>query len=304
MQAVIQTFLNPILPVFAIMLIGMVCAGRGMFDAAAARAINRFVFFVAVPALLFSLLSEAKMERVEWELLALYFLSEIVLFTLGSLAARFMFKRKWGEALLMGMASCFVNHVFFVLPIAQVIYGDQAAAPITAIIVVDTAIIFSGTIMGLEIATHRGESPGKVLAVFIRNPVLVSIFLGLLANLMDIPIHEGIQTFTTFAGSAAAPAALFSLGIILTERGERRLDLPALVITGLKVLIHPLTAWLLFGTVAVGGIWHDSALLVAAGPCGAMPFVLALQYGIRAESIGRAIIYSTVASLFTLAVIA
>jgi len=35
-----------------------------------------------------------------------------------------------------------------------------------------------------------------------------------------------------------------------------------------------------------------------------MPFVLALQYKVRAESIGIAIIYSTIASLFTLSIIA
>lgn len=304
MISVIHTFLNPILPVFAIMLVGMVCAWRGLFDDAGARAINRFVFYAAVPALLFSLLSNATLGRVDWRLLALYFISELVLFGIGAGVARFGFGRDRAESLLLGMAACFVNHVFFVLPIARFVYGESAVVPITAIIVVDTTLIFAGTIMALEFVTHRGGGGWKLVNLFFRNPVLVSIMLGLLVNTLDCGVPAGIKTFTSFVGAAAAPAALFSLGVILAGTGGLQFDRVAATLTSLKVLLHPLVASLLFGLVAFDPLWQDSALLVAAGPCGSMPFVLALQYNIPATSIGRAIIYSTFASLFTLAVIA
>ena len=78
-----------------------------------------------------------------------------------------------------------------------------------------------------------------------------------------------------------------------------------MTVTGLKIIVHPLLAWFLFaGYVDIDPLWRNPALLVAAGPCGAMPFVLAMQYRVRAESIGLAIIYSTVASLFTLSLLA
>jgi predicted permease len=305
MQAIVATFFNPILPVFAIMLVGLFFGRRGFFDNASAQAINRFVFFVAVPALLFSLLSDAAFRQVDWRLLALYFLSEIILFVVGAALARRVFHRDWGEALLIGMASCFVNHVFFVLPIAQFLYGDQAAIPITAVIVVDTTVIFAGTIIGLEIASHRDEPLWKVGRFFLRNPVLVAIALGLAVNVLKLEMPAGIRTFCTFTGSAAAPAALFSLGVILAGAGGRGWDAVAVTTTGLKVLLHPLVAWLLFqGVTGVDRIGGEATLLIAAGPCGAMPFVLALQYRIASASIGRAIVYSTIASLFTLAVLA
>jgi len=305
MQAIFQTFLNPIFPVFAIMLVGIVFAKRGLFDIAAAQAINRFVFFVAVPALLFSLLSGAALGTVDWRLLGLYLLSEIVLFVVGFAVARLLFKCEPGEAILLGMATCFVNHVFFILPIAGIIYGEQASVPVTAIIVMDSTLIFGGAIIGLEIASHRDQSLWKVMRVFIRNPVLMAIFIGLLVNILGVRVHEGIRTFTSFAGSAAAPAALFSLGIILAATKGAMLDPRALTAASLKVLVHPLVAWLFFTSfVDIDQFWRDPALLVAAGPCGAMPFVLALQYKVRAQSIGMAIIYSTVASLLTLSIIA
>jgi predicted permease len=301
----ISAFLNPIFPVFAIMLVGIVFSRGGLFDSAAAHAINRFVFFVAVPALLFLLLSRADLGNVDVRLLAFYFLSEIVLFTGGAVIARFLFKCLPGEAILLGMASCFVNHVFFVLPIATILYGEQATAPITAIIVIDTTVIFGGTIMGLEFASHRSESTWRVVRSFLRNPVLVSIALGLMVNISGLPLHDGVVTFTSFAGAAAAPAALFSLGIILARARFLSLDSRAVMATGLKIIVHPLVAWFLFtGLVEFEPLLRDPAMLVAAGPCGAMPFVLAMQYKVRAESIGMAIIYSTIASLLTLSILA
>ncbi len=305
MQTIFETFLNPIFPVFAIMLIGIVFAKRGLFGIADAQAINRFVFFVAVPALLFSLISEASLGTVDWRLLGFYFLSEVVLFAAGTAVARLLFKCEPGEAILLGMATSFVNHVFFVLPIANIIYGEQARVPITAIIVMDSTVVFGGAIIGLEIASHRDQSLWKVMRGFVRNPVLVAILTGLAVNILGVRIHEGIKTFTSFAGSAAPPAALFSLGIILAAGKNTLLDPKAFTVAGLKVLVHPLIAWLFFTSfVDIDQIWRDPAILVAAGPCGAMPFVLALQYKIRAQSIGMAIIYSTVASLLTLSIIA
>jgi predicted permease len=74
----------------------------------------------------------------------------------------------------------------------------------------------------------------------------------------------------------------------------------------LKVIVHPLLAWLLLSsaTTLTNPAWTSTALLVAAGPCGAMPFVLALQYKINVTTIARAIGYSTLVSLITLAVMA
>ena len=301
----ISAFLNPIFPVFAIMLVGIIFARAGLFDRDAAQAINRFVFYAAVPSLLILLLSQADLGTVDLRFLGLYFLAEVTLFVGGAVILHLLFKCGLAESILLGMASCFVNHVFFILPIATILYGQQSVAPISAIIVMDTTIIFGGAIVGLEIASHRSESRFEVLRSFLKNPVLLSIAAGLAINGMGIRLHEGIITFTDFVGSAAAPAALFSLGIILAQRRLLTLDYVAIMVTLLKVIGHPLVAWALFSSFMIlDPIVRDPILLVAAGPCGAMPFVLAMQYKVRTESIGLAIIYSTVASLATLSLIA
>jgi predicted permease len=131
------------------------------------------------------------------------------------------------------------------------------------------------------------------------------MILGLSANLKELSLHNGVETFLFFAGNAAAPAALFSLGIIVADVKIRRLDSATLIVTGMKTVVHPLIVWILLLLLpGLDSDWSQTALVTAAGPCGAMPFVLAMQYKIKADSIGMAIILSTVASLFTLSVLA
>lgn len=306
MSSAFQTFLNPVLPIFAVLGFGMLFARRGIFDASAASVLNRFVFFIGAPALLFSLLISAPLAEFEWQVLTLYFASEMAIYAAGTALARYAFRREWRESLLLGMTACFVNHVFFVLPMARVLYGDAASAPIAAIIVVDTVLIFAFTIVALELSAP-GVQPGrKVFTLLLNHPMLQAIAAGLLAKLLGLPLHDGIHTFVRFVGAAASPIALFALGIILASTASRGLDKTALSIVGLKVIAHPLLAWFLFSGAATlaNPAWTSTALLVAAGPCGAMPFVLALQYKINVTTIARAIGYSTVLSLLTLALMA
>jgi len=306
MSSAIQTFLNPVLPIFAVLGFGMLLARRGIFDVSAASVLNRFVFYIGAPALLFSLLLSAPLAAFEWQVLTLYFASEMAIYAAGTALARYAFRREWRESLLLGMTACFVNHVFFVLPMARVLYGDAASAPIAAIIVVDTVLIFALTIVALELSAPGVQSGRKVLTLLVKHPLLQAIVAGLLVNLLGLPLHDGISTFVRFVGASASPIALFALGIILVSTASPGLDKTALSIVGLKVIVHPLLAWLLFsGAAALADpAWTSTALLVAAGPCGAMPFVLGLQYKIDVTTIARAIGYSTLLSLLTLALMA
>ncbi len=305
MAPLIQTFLNPVFPVFAIMLLGIVLGKRKIFEFRDAQTINRFVFYALVPPVIFSLTYAAPLARLLDSAIILYFFAETTIFLTTTAVVRFGFRRSRLESMLLGMASCFVNHVFFILPIVTLLYGDRGVLPLSAIISIDTVIFFCGMVMALEVVAHRGDSIVKVAASFLRNPLLVAMALGLSANFAGVQLHAGITTFLSFAGSAAAPAALFSLGIIVAEVKFDRLDGAVLVVTVMKTVVHPLFVWLLLSSLSgIDDNWGRTALVTAAGPCGAMPFVLALQYRIKADSIGLAIILSTVASLFTISVLA
>lgn len=107
----LATLANPIIPIFAILGIGYLAGRQGWFDAEFARALNRFVFFIAQPALVFLVVAQAPFSDLPWTGLGAYFLTQIAVYTGGALLARLAFKRDLREAILLGMTCAFVNHV-------------------------------------------------------------------------------------------------------------------------------------------------------------------------------------------------
>ena len=101
-------------------------------------------------------------------------------------------------------------------------------------------------------------------------------------------------------GDVAAPSALFSLGIILSQiSGLGRIG-TALSISVFKLIVHPLFALIIL--VGVSGLTltqANIAMIAASAPCGTMAFVLALHYGARTDAIVPAILLTTIGSLLS-----
>ncbi|MEP3244656.1 MAG: AEC family transporter [Sneathiella sp.] len=299
----LQTLLDPILPIFALMAIGFAVGRIGLFDGETARALNKFVFFVAQPALIFILLAKAPFQDYDGPALSLYFASEILVYGIGTWVAHKVFGREIREALLIGMTCAFVNHLYYVLPIATLIYGQSAAAPITAAIIVDLAVLFCGTIFLMDILAPGKPSPAATLIKIIKNPALMALVAGIIANIYAHYLPSGLMTYAGFASTAAAPVTLFALGVIMSETTLRPLGGIIVAVLVLKIIVHPALAYFGVSTLDISVDWKDPIILLAAGPCGAMPFVIALQYNIQTEVMTKTILISTVLTLASLAIL-
>ncbi len=97
---------------------------------------------------------------------------------------------------------------------------------------------------------------------------------------------------------------MFALGIIIAANLGKSLDTCALFITFFKLILFPVLIWAAIMWLKLPeGVSKDTLMLTSAGPCGAMPFVLAVQYRVNPTSIGLAIVYFTLLSLLTLALV-
>ncbi|MEM6439501.1 MAG: AEC family transporter [Pseudomonadota bacterium] len=300
----LQALTDAILPIFAVMAIGFALGARGLVAPEAPGHINRFVLLVAVPSLLFGILSAAPLSAFDWQAIGVYAAGEVVVYALGFLIARYVFVRAADEALLLGFAAAFVNHVLFVLPVAEGLYGTAAAAPIAAIVTVDALVTWPLTVVAMEAITGKGRPPAVIVGQVLKNPMLLGPALGLAVNFAGLSVHPGLERFLGFAGAAAAPAALFALGVTLSSSDLRRFGGVSLSIAALAIFAHPAVVWALNALYGAPSQAAALMVLLAAGPCGAMPYALATFYGTPPQSIAKAIVLSTVASLFSLALLA
>ena len=150
-----------------------------LVDFGMAMVINKFVMFVAMPALAVRLLANAPLEEFNLAMLGGYFFTEIVMYGGGYLIGRYIFGADIKESALLGLALALTNHVLFVLPIAITLFGEDAATQIIAIVTLDGIIVFSGSMILMDYLATKDGTFGQTLHKIATNPPLVATVLGL-----------------------------------------------------------------------------------------------------------------------------
>lgn len=299
--------INAVLPVFAIIGIGWLAGLRWRVDETMAATLNRFVFLFALPALIFRLLATAPIYEFSWPLLGAYFIAQLAVWLIAMGAMSAIWKRPLDERVLGAVSAGLPNHVFLALPIVIWLLGEDSATPVLMIVTLDALVIYSITLVLMEIATHAGPDRHPLRAVFDsyrRSPQLLAILLGLGWALAGLPLPDAVETGTRFLGAAAAPTALFVLGSHLSRARIAGSRTMLATLMGLKMLAHPLLVWLV--AAYIFGISADEtwiAILVAAAPVGATSFVLGQHYGPFRDEASALVAISTALSFFTMSAV-
>lgn len=301
MEALLGPLQYAILPVFAFPALGFIAGLRKQFSRVAAEGINSYVAGLALPALLFHLLATADLSAIDWPVILAYQGSQAMLYVIGWVLCRYVFRLGPVEALILGMCAAFPNHVYFILPIAEELYGHGAREVVATMVAFDTMTMLCVTLLLLEMMTGRGGMKAT-LGSIAQNRLILSIVLGIAFNLSGLSLHQGFDRFLALAGASAAPASLFGLGVIFSGADLKTVGGATWSVTILKTLIHPLIALILFSTVITASpAWAGPAPLVFAAPCASTGFVLGLRYKAPVDSVAKAVILSTVMSIFVIA---
>lgn len=295
-----------VFPIFAIGAFGFLLGKMRTFDVAAAFSINKFVMFVCMPALCIEFLASAHVESFDFLLLFGYFLSEVILFSLGVIISKYIFRLLNSEALLIGLALALTNHVLFVLPIADELFEEAKTLTIISIITMDGLVIFSLTLIAMDILSNSDRPFSITIKAIFTNPPLIGIVIGLVVSFNNLELPRGIMFFLEKLGGTATPALLFSLGIVLSYQKKIAPTKLIISMSTLKLIIHPILAWLII-TLLFGGRYpesHSTALMVAAAPSGVMAYMLAMNYNVSVNRISPIILYTSIGSLITVSIAA
>ena len=296
---------NGVLPIFAISVIGYVCGRLKVFDFGSAMILNKFVMFIGMPVLGFKLLSDASLFDVPIKLLVGYLLSEICVYLITFIIARRVFSVGVREAFLLGLATALTNHILFILPIAEILIGPSATLPIVALISMDGMLIFSGTIVVMDIMSSKEQGWRSPVTKIASNPPILGMLVGLLYGLSGLEIAPNVQIFLSNISSTASPVLLFALGVILSIKRDDIIASLSGLIVSVKLIIHPVIVYFLLTFVFdVTLDFTYPAVMVAAAPCGVMSFMLAMNYGVKVDNIARVIFISSLLSLPTISYVA
>ncbi|MCJ8145154.1 AEC family transporter [Ancylobacter sp. A5.8] len=293
-------------PVFGLIGLGFVASVSGHLRERAAEGLSEYVFGLAVPVLIFKTLAEAQLPEAgqPWGYWIAYFTGAFAVFALGMLAARRLFGRDYTESVIHGLTSGQGNTVFVGVPLILQAYGPEGAVPLFLLLAVHLPIM-----MLVAIVLTEGASGGLSAASLRRlarllafNPILLGIFLGAIAKLVDFQPGGLLKQTLDMLAASAVPCALVSLGLALHRYPMRGDFGPAMTIALLKLIVHPAIVFALVQVLPMPPVWANVAVVFAAMPCGINAYLLAQRYGVGVAASAGAVSLSTVLSLFTVTV--
>ena len=300
---------NVVLPVFALILVGYAAGRFRLLGEASSEALNRFVYYCALPALFFGSLARMDPARIfDPAFLAAYGGGMLAVYAAALIFARVVFKNGPAEASLFAMGAIFANSGYLGIPLALVAFGQAGTLPAIVATVFMTITIVAIVTVLIETDPRRRTEGSRVardaaLAV-LRSPLVMSALVGVMWSLTGLGLPKPVATFLDLLGAAAGPCALFAIGLFLVGKPIRQ-DLGEVgAMAVIKLVVHPLVTWaLVFHVFAVEPLWATVAVVMAALPSGANCFVVARHYGVYVPQASSGILISTLVSVVTVALL-
>lgn len=301
--------LNAALPVFGLILLGYLAGRSGKFEATATDTLNRFAFYFALPALIFiALVKIAPAELEQWRFPATFAAGVALTWIAGYLLSRSS-GRAAPDALIDGCNAGYSNVGFMGVPLCLLVFGRDGIAPAAISVLLTACVQFLLAIVLVEIALKGSgnltSTIAGVLRSLVRNPLFVAPLAGITTSAAGITIPAPLDQFAQLLGNAAAPTALFCIGLSLAQT-ELASEAFATIrtTTALKLLLQPAIAALLALYVfPMPKLWAQAAILLSALPIGSGIYTIAKTYSLDTGPTSGAILLSHVVSVFTLSLL-
>jgi hypothetical protein len=298
--------LNLALPYFSLVFIGFACGkAKGLPEAGLAW-MNFFLLYVSLPALLYGIMAKTPLSELNnppfliattTATMTAFFLSMLAGRVIGGLTAR--------EATLAGLAGGYGNIGYMGPGLALAVLGSKAAAPTALIFCCDSIFLFTivPVLIGLTDRQHPSalHTLGVVVRQIVLNPLIMSAAAGTLAAVLHVHLPVAFDNTLLFLQNAAAPVALFTLGVTVALRPFGRVPWEVPGVIAIKLLFHPL---IVFGLMLLVGPfaqpWAATAVLMASLPPALNVFVIARQNETWIEPASVAVLIGIFASVITL----
>ncbi len=294
--------LNATVPVFLMMALGLVFRKIGWIDDVFASKMNKFVFLVPLPVLVFEDLATVDFSEV-WDLKFVLFCFGATLVSIGIAAAvSFLWKDKSIQGEFV-QASYRSSAALLGIAFIQNIYGDAGMAPLMIIGSVPLYNVMAVVVLSFfqpERKRLDKEMWKETLKGIVTNPIIIGIAAGIIWSVLKIPMPSIMEKTVSSVSAVATPLGLMAMGAAFDIRKAFAKAKPAAVATVMKLV--GFAAVFLPMAVMLGFRREELvALLVMLGSATAVScFVMAKNMGHEGVLTSSVVMLTTLFSAFTL----
>jgi malonate transporter and related proteins len=297
---------NLLAPFFGLIALGYFCGRIVRRPEEGLAWMQFFLIYVSLPCLFYRLIADKPLDQLtNWPFILATTTCTFVAFVLSFGAGMWHTQRDVPQSVMQGVAGAYSNIGYMGPPLILSALGPAASAPVALIFVSDNLLLFSlvpllMAVAGVERRSLAATARGIGWKV-VTHPFNIATMAGLVAAAAQIQLLQAIDQMVGWLANAAAPCALFLLGVTVALRPMTRVpgEVPALVV--IKLIIHPLLVWVVLSAIGdFGATWTYAAVVMAALPPALNIFVIATQYNVGVERASACVLMGTLVSTITL----
>ncbi len=294
-----------VLPFFGLILIGYISGKLSKHEAGALGWLNFFVIYVSLPSLFFKLVSRTPIsELTRIDFIAAAMAATYGIFLLVFLIGRLVRGNSIADCTVQALAGAYGNIGYMGPGLALLAFGEAAAVPVALIFCFENAAHFIAAPALMAFAGGEERRPARVALDVARkiayHPFIIATAIGFLAAALSFEPPLALQRLIDYLAQAAAPCALFAMGVTLALRPLKRVPVELGYIVPIKLLIHPLLVYLVLSLADnFDPLWVYTAVLLASLPTATNVFVIGQQYGVWQERASATILITTLISVLS-----
>ena len=293
--------LNATIPVFLLMVLGLALRKIGWIDEAFASRVNKFVFRVPLPVLLFQDLATVDFYEM-WDgrfVLFCFAVTFLGIVIAGLLSLLLKNRRIQGEFI---QASYRSSAALLGIAFIQNIYGSAGIAPLMIIGSVPLYNIMAVAVLSFFSPERKKLDAGTVKKTWkgiVTNPIIIGILIGMIWSLLRLPLPEIAAKTVSSIGATATPLGLMAMGASFDFRKALGQKGPALAASFLKLIGF---CAVFLPIAAAMGFRQEKlvAILIMLGSATTVScYVMAKNMGHEGTLTSSAVMLTTLGSAFT-----
>jgi hypothetical protein len=290
-----------IIVIVLMIILGYICRRFEFLKAEDTQTINKIVVYIAMPSLIFMAMYNADLSNFKT-----FGTITLICITVGLISGILAYiftylkgyptKTRWGVV----TASTLFNSGFLGYPVVLGVFGTAGLVRAVFYDVGSTILFIS---FGIFFLILYGGSYQDIVKRSVLFPPLLAVILGVIANLLHLPLGSVIPSTLNYLSGAAIPMIMIALGLSLEFKGIKEYFGVASFVTVLKLVISPLIALIVVGLVGFTGLDRTVTIVEAGMPSAMLSLALAITYDLDIKVTAACIFLSTTLSMISITIL-
>ncbi|MCY1151879.1 MAG: AEC family transporter [Sphaerochaetaceae bacterium] len=298
----------------------LLCIGYFIYDKpwageTAVTMISKLLLNICLPSmLLYSMVNSVSHDQLIsfGILLPITVLLIVFLFYFSLLIAK-LFKVDKGRQGVFATMGSLSNTIFLGLPVCTMIFGFESVPLVMLGFISGSIVTFTLGLSGImKDATYLGEQNANLtlkdqLRNMFLNPIMVSLFVGLLLNLLNVKYFPSLNTALGYISNMTTPLSLIFIGMYMRTMNLKDFipDKDSILVLIIRFIFAPVLAYLFYKGFTLIGVNIDQysidVLVIQVACCVlTMTSIFAIEYKADGKFATKTVAISNLIFLFFL----